>query len=436
MHRDSLAVVLCLSCLCTGSVPGARGLEQPPSPPETVDPEDGPEDREARPIGPFFVGYENEPAMDAGGRLTAAIQSSAGGLLNRELSEPAVAAAWEVPLALLVSVAQHEVFGHGGRAREHDLGPSYGAGFDFTFYTTIDRDPESNLVNSLLAAGGVEATGIQARRILLDAMSLRGTEGSLVPLMLFSKLDLTLYVSQTEEPEAPTDGEDPFRDSFVEGNDMAIYLVSRQGARVGADPSAIWNRDYRIDYSDPLLDETFDGLREAALWNLLDPAVVMTAIGYFGQHLARGEHRVRTPGLDLGRSMRLLAGTRSRLGPGEISRFLDLYLATPWGVVDLYIRDLDSGMETTEGLGLGLHRIPLGPDLLVSLQGDVWDEPEAGERTEARSGAWHGSIELDWMVADRWGLSAKAGSKSEGFFPGAPLEEGTYGAFGILVQLR
>ena len=32
----------------------------------------------------------------------------------------------------------------------------------------------------------------------------------------------------------------------------------------------------------------------------------------------------------------------------------------------------------------------------------------------------------------RWGLSAKAGAKSEGFFPGLPIENGPYVGLGVM----
>lgn len=33
---------------------------------------------------------------------------------------------------------------------------------------------------------------------------------------------------------------------------------------------------------------------------------------------------------------------------------------------------------------------------------------------------------------DRWGLSAEIGAKSEGFFPGLPMEDGAYIGLGVM----
>jgi hypothetical protein len=54
------------------------------------------------------------------------------------------------------------VNGHGGRAREFGLGPSYGFNYDFSAATGIARPPHTNEANALLAAGGTEADGILA----------------------------------------------------------------------------------------------------------------------------------------------------------------------------------------------------------------------------------------------------------------------------------
>ncbi len=41
------------------------------------------------------------------------------------------------------------------------------------------------------------------------------------------------------------------------------------------------------------------------------------------------------------------------------------------------------------------------------------------------------TAEVDALVSERWGLSAKVGSKSEGFLPGLPIEDGVYLGLGV-----
>jgi len=390
------------------------------------------EDPVPEPLGPYCACYETEPAMDFGGRTVASIQGLASGLLRRgpgRPSNPAVAAAWEIPLALVMLLVQHEVMGHGGRAREFNLGPSYGLGFDFSAYTTIDRPPGTVEEITLLTAGGVEATGVLSRRLALDLLKPRGAEGSLVPLMLIAKLDLPLYVSQTESPRVDNE----FQTQFEDGNDMANYIVSRQGQRVDADPVEVWERLYAIDYADPLLDETFDDLRLTAIWNLLDPVLVTSVIDYARSHLGRGALRVTPRTWQVAPKLGLTAGTRSALGPTMITRFLDFYAVTERGIGNVYVRDLDSSVDRAFGFGAGFHRVPVGSRWELGVQADSWQQPTSLEQPGADDSQWNVSGELAWSTR-RWGLTAKLGAKSEGFLPGLPNERGSYLGFGALIS--
>lgn len=377
---------------------------------------------------PLFVGYETEPGMDFGGRTVASLQSGLARAIGRigRVGEraPAVAPAWEVPLAGMVLLVQHEVGGHGGRAREYGLGPSYGFGLDFSGSTSISRDPETNEQGTLLAAAGSEADGVLARRILLDALRPDGTDGARLPLFLLCKLDLSQYVYGTTSPR----GSD-FVEQYRDGNDIAYYLVSRQAARRGGDPSAVWQGVYGPDLGDELLQDNWDQVRVAAVWNVLDPTLVTAMLGYVTQHARDGQARVRIPVWRVGRGLGLLAGTRAALGPGEVSRFLDVYLAAPWGVLAGYARDLDSSAERTWGYGLAVHGVRVGRATLGA-SADRWEEPAADERPRCSS-CWHASVEAEVVLAGRWGVAAKLGGKSEGFLPGRPMSDGVYFGLGV-----
>lgn len=380
---------------------------------------------------PVFLGYETEPGMDFGGRTVASLHSvvsRALGSIPALEQHPGVAPAYEFPVAAALLLIQHEVGGHGGRAREFGLGPSYVFNYDFSGGTSVDRAPETNEQNILLGAGGAEADGVLAHRILRDALRRDGVDGAKIPLALMTKLDLTLYILETADPE--DEGEDGFVSQYQEGNDVAFYLVARQAQRRGADPEDVWNGVYAVDLSDPLLQEMSDDLRTAAIWNALDPSLVSAVYAYFRDHVIGGRVRVHPPVLRLGDGLGLTLGTRAALGPQEVSRFLDLHAATGWGILTFYIRDLDSSIDRTYGYGAAVHGLRLGDRLALSLQADTWDEPAAREGLYEGTG-WNASAELDARLGPRWGLAAKVGSKSGGFFPGRPIDEGAYMGFGV-----
>jgi hypothetical protein len=382
---------------------------------------------------PLFLGFGTEPEMDFGGRTVMSLDS----LISRSFSRiggagerhPALAPAWEFPVAAAVLLLQHEVGGHGGRARELGLSPSYSFGFDFSAATGTERPPETNEGNALLAAGGVEADGIMAHRTLLDLLRPEGADGAKVPLAMMAKLDLTVYVASTKNPDRGQDFVDQYRD----GNDIAYYLLSRQAQRQGADPAAIWDGSYLADLDERLLRSTWSDARTTALWNLVDPLLVTSVVSYFREHVLGGSVRVHAPLWRISDGLGLTVGTRGALGPQEVSRFLDLHAATRRGVFTVYIRDLDSSIDRTYGAGAGLHAFKLGI-LEIGLAADAWDEPESQERIRSGSG-WNATAEVDALLGERWGLAGKVGSKSDGFFPGLPLEDGAYFAFGVRAAL-
>jgi hypothetical protein len=193
----------------------------------------------------------------------------------------------------------------------------------------------------------------------------------------------------------------------------------------------VWDGVYDPDFDEPLLRETWDDARAAALWNLLDPSLGAALVGYFRQHVLGGEARVHSPALRLGESARLTLGTRAALGPTSISRFLDVQAAGPWGVADVYARQLDSSVDTSFGYGAALHRLPLGP-LALSVSADTWDEPLSAEDPAADTRSrWNATLELE-LRRGRWGGALKVGDKSEGFFPGTPRDSGVYAGAGVV----
>jgi hypothetical protein len=382
---------------------------------------------------PLFLGFGTEPKMDYAGRTVMSLDS----LLSRSFSRiggagerhPGLAPAWEFPVGAAVMLLQHEVGGHGGRAREFGLSPSYAFNYDFSAATGTKRPPQTNERNALLGAGGVEADGVMAYRTLLDLLRPEGADGAKVPLAMMAKLDLTVYVVGTKNP----DKGQKFVDQYRDGNDIAYYLVSRQAELRNSDPASIWNGTYE-PVLDSQLGSIWDEARTTALWNLLDPLLVGSVVNYFREHVLGGDERVHAPVLHFRDGVGLTLGTRGALGPQEVSRFLDLHAATPRGVFTVYVRDLDSSFQRTYGGGAGVHGLKLSRKLELGLAADVWDEPDTSEHQPGGSG-WNATAEVDALLGERWGLAAKVGAKSDGFFPGLPLDDGPYFGFGVRAAL-
>lgn len=393
-------------------------LALPATPQEPADPPRVPDT--------YFLGYESEPGMDYGGRTVASVQSGISRGFQSIFERTTVAPAWEFASAAALLLVQHEVGGHGGRGREFGLGPSYSFGWDLSGATGLERSPRTHEENALLAAGGAEADAVMARRILLEALSPQGVDGAKIPLAMMAKLDLTMYVLGTSDPD-----DEEFTQEYRDGNDVAYWTVTRQAARRGASVESVFAGTYEPDRGDPLLEETSEDAQVTALWNALDPSLVTAVYAYFRDHVLGGGAPVRQRLLRAG-DWGFTAGTRGALGPREVTRFLDLHAVAPWGVLTVYARDLDSSVERTLGYGAGIRGLRLGRSAELALEGDLWTQPDAAEgvRQEGEDG-WNVSAEVDAMLGERWGLAAKAGSKSAGFFPGKPLDEGVYAGFGV-----
>jgi len=381
---------------------------------------------------PYFIGFELDPAMDSGGQDVVTLHSAAcramGWALRTE-QHPYLAVPYEFLFAAGLSTVQHEVFGHGSRGREYSLSPTYSFGLDFSGGTSLDKDPVTMEQNIVLSAGGTEGDSVMAHRILLDLYSGDGTDGSKIPLMAIAKIDFSLYCFLTPNPvDSPSD----FETEYDSGNDIAYYLTARQAQRRHADPADVWNNNYSIDFRDKALVDNYDDVRAAAIWNLVDPAALASMYGYVADHVIRGQTQVRPPVIPLGGGFGLTVGTRAFLGPEEVTRFLDLYLVTPGPLLTLYVRDLQSSIDQTVGYGGGFYKLPLGSRVKFSLLGDLWQTPNSLEQLYEGSG-WNSCGELAWMFNDHIGISGKVGNKSEGYFPGTPMESGVYGGAGLLV---
>jgi hypothetical protein len=402
------------------------------------DSESGPADRNAPAarFDPYLGGWSSEPAMAYGGLTLASVQRLTSRLLgSTEAAQhrPGLAAAWEFPFAELLSIATHEVNGHGGRAREFDLDPSYGFELiGLTAWTGTARAPKTADELLLLCAGGTEADTVLAHRLIADLMRPDGAEASAVPLALVAKLDLTLYVAMTVRPGEGRAAD--FLDQYQQGNDIANYLVARQGQRRGTDVDVLWNQVAPIDFNDPLLRKNADAARIAALWNAIDPVLVGATVEYFRGHLFGGAARIRPLMLDLG-GVGISAGTRAFLAPRYVTRYLDLYIRMPFGVASIFGRDLDSSLNRSYGWGGTLTVAPRGTWFSASVTAERWTEPESREYGNDRPG-WHVSGEVHAPLSRRFGLALNAGRKTDGFVAGRPLAAGTYVGLGVLFSLN
>jgi len=382
---------------------------------------------------PIFIGWETEPAMDYGGKMLSSFQVMQANRLDAAMGDKV----WSRIVAgtlpgMFNMLLQHEIIGHGGRAREQSMNAKYGITLDGTAYTSINSDPSSSEVNVLIASGGTEADTVLSHQLTRQMLRRGSLNGFVFPLQVWAKLDLSLYSTTAISPDE-TDARSDFFDDYKSGNDLTFYIVARQGWRNGIDPAEVWNREsYIVDYGDPLLQENYDLIQKAALWNLLDPSFWAVGYAYVKNHVIDGSQRVEVPVIPLAEGWGLTLGTRATLGLQEISTFLDVYLISPWALGKAYYRCMDSSIDTSTGYGVEVYQLSLGSALSLSLGYDYWSMPDSVEMGIGESGDnIYSELSGVFGTIHPVGFALKVGYKTDGYYPGLPINKGIYTGGGL-----
>lgn len=328
---------------------------------------------------------------------------------------------FDLPQERWIRVANHEVFGHGGRLRERfdgpirygvDPPPPYGRGGGVTYFE-FDRPPS---VHEILAvtAGGMEANATAADALSLEFVNARRIRLRESIRYLAMRLDSTSYILHT-------------RDSPEEaGHDVSdfIQIYNELAAAAGASP---------------LKPRT---LRREVLVSLADPTLVYALVG-IGRFIAAGTTESAVPMLRVG-PVRYLPSARYRLVP----------FGTEWTVVnDMVLKRRRARVELRTGRSPGASPWGIALELPTMYQrrrwsatvlADIWRQPrlaldaEAAIERSLRSGG-----ELRARVARSVGhigdrgvdIAVEVGGKSRGYAPGEPLAGGPLLRVGVSVPL-
>jgi hypothetical protein len=327
------------------------------------------------------------------------------------------------PQEQLLRVANHELFGHGGRVRERFDGPvgyrigvarPYGRGGGSTTFV-LDREPWPQERLSIHVAG-MEASAVAADLLGSRAM-LQGRMTARDALRYLGfELDTLSYVLSTDD-----EGEEP-------GHDVADFLEMYNGLAAEAGVS-------------PLRTRT---LGREALASLANPVLTYAAWGV-GRYVATGASDVVVPMFTIA-GVRYLPLVRYRLTP----------FGTEWSLVNvLHGRVRPTQVELRIGRGIDArpwgvaiaHRgLPAWRDWTADVAVNVWRQPELSESSDdpfpspMRLGAHlRGRLERPlvpmWFSRDRATLIVDVGLKSAGFVPGEQLAAGFVTRAGVGLSL-
>lgn len=331
------------------------------------------------------------------------------------------------PLAELTSEISHEVGGHGGRARELGLDPT------FLFYLPIvyrkvfapNDDARAGAYTQFLTPnvvegdramlgtlGGLEANYVHAWWINARIVRARGRvhHGDLL-VYLASKLPYADSVYNV-----PGEG-DP-------GNDISSYVTHLQ------DRFNRWRPGDRRAIS--------GRLGAGYVWNLLDPTLFYALYGTLVANVGQGRPVTKMPLPRIGDTTIFLS-PRFALSPFGAEQTLDLFLAQGSRMLDLYGRVVSSGLADAYGVGARVLGIRAGDRTTLGAELDLWRQPElldarsVFERPQ-RLGLNAGAF-FDVRVASIFGVTGKIASKTPGWMIGQPVGGGLHGYLGISLAL-
>ena len=328
-------------------------------------------------------------------------------------------AAFDVPQEDWLRVANHEVFGHGGRLRELFDGPvfysvpappPYGRGGGATFFS-FDREPTFNELMAI-SAGGMEADTVAAERLALQSMS-RGSMHvrDAIRYVLF-QLDTIDYILRT--------GDGPEKPGHDVGDFLDIYNEVASLTGTSSLTPKMLRRRVLLSFANPLLAE----------------AVYSIAIGY----VWRGDLRTPLPTIRVGNA-RYLPLARFQLTP----------FGTEWTVDNLVLqgeRTFDVAVRAGGGHGVRAWGTHLTAVRLTSWQRwelggtiDVWRQPSLAldDKLSADVASWGTSAKIavtrplftlrPFPVAASFMI--EAGFKTRGHVAGERLDAGSVVRVGL-----
>lgn len=325
-----------------------------------------------------------------------------------------------------LATVNHEVFGHGARARELGQWPSYSFGVPFPWGAVVDPSQTHAGYTTWQATGIadqellISAGGLEAEAVSSDRVALRGLrDGALsYPLALHYLTSRVSYLPRWIDPSVigtHTDGDDP--------DEYARQLKNRFNLWGPSSALAVSQR-LRLAWATQFLDP---------LWWLCATQVV---VGYVG----RGERVAAIPQLRAG-GLAFFPMVRLELSPFGAEHTLDVTAQGQTFLASVYVRAVSSGLATAVGGGARVFEWEVHPAVRLSGSLDVWSQPELIlDWRNAFDGVQRlgvsGVVEAKWRPVPRLGVIGQLGAKTAGYVAGQPPREGVFGLVGVSLLLE
>lgn len=330
------------------------------------------------------------------------------------------------PLSLLLSLIQHEYFGHGARARgfgvpvkEYSIYLTYPIGGGGSVITSgkpkgIDRE-------MLFQTGGSEANTIYSQVLKKEFFKCNRMEYYRCLTFIRSKLDLPGYIFfSTKEIDDP---------DFGKASDIESYITQVNTKYLGTNTL---RSNFKI---------TPEKLKKSAIFSLLDPMLYIAGYNLL-TYIYKGKRLFKIPMIKIGKAS-FLPGTRFHTTPFGSEYYLDGYLKMNEKAFLAYARIGDGVFADFWGLGVDVDNLIVSEHFIVGGGIDFWRQPsitneETAKNTDLRNGfnmKANFTIPLKSLIGSNLtDLKFKIGYKTEGFLMGEILGEDIYANIGLICR--
>lgn len=289
-------------------------------------------------------------------------------------------------------VANHELFGHGGRLRELFDGPvhyalpappPYGRGGGATYFQ-LDRNPTVEEILSV-TVGGMEANRMAARILAEDALTLGHWHYRDARRYRYAEYDTIRYIRHTHDLEK-------------EGHDVGDFIK-------------IYNQ-VATDNDEKTLDART--LRRHVLAGFANPMIAYAYYSAYVSYVWGGHAESPVPMIPIG-ATRYLPMVRFQLTSFGTEWVIDNAFVRNGRFVDATIRAGQTIGARTWGVGLQSTRVAVWKQWTFDGEGHLWRQPEWG---------WEATGTARRRLRSGLSIVAQGGYKTDGFLAGERIHQG------------
>ncbi len=314
--------------------------------------------------------------------------------------------AFEVTLANFLMVIQHEVFGHGARAREFNVS---NVGYHINVFTGKTTYPYSSFAQlsvnqqAAMSSGGVEATSIFAAQIENSFFRNGEVDSRAAVLYLLNTFDESLYAFSTTSSVMHPD------------NDANAYLL------------------YVNNWFENSTALSSQKMKNSMIWSWLNPMIYMSGFSLI-KYLFMGDNTLNFPTLHIG-DARFLPTTRVLFAPygPEYQLLVNLFTKED-KFVGVNLRYGRTSGKTSWGADLIVAPLANYECFYVENKLSIWHQPHLLQNYAPQNTNKYGFGEfltLYYKLARGVYALGEVGYKVSGYMPGRQLSRGVYWNVGV-----